>query len=255
MNIFKQLVKSIYSPKTIAMFRLQGIGKTILYVFLLSLIATLPMAFYFGNSLASGLKEFDKTLQNELPNFSIENGTLISEDGKAIEIRKEDFIIIFDPSDTYSDNELNNKENALAFLKNKFVIVSNGISQPFEYKVLNQDLSKQELIEITKQFDSLVPLMLAILFIIMYLVNSFTKFIDITVLALFGIIFKNAFNRKLNFKQIWIVSAYSITMATIFFTLMDAFQAVVPFAFTINWFVHLIILHLVIKEIPAIENR
>ncbi|WP_174881655.1 DUF1189 family protein, partial [Metabacillus niabensis] len=40
MNIFKQLFTSIYSPRTISTFRFQGIGKTILFVFILTLVST-----------------------------------------------------------------------------------------------------------------------------------------------------------------------------------------------------------------------
>ena len=39
MNIFKQLIVSLYSPKDIAKFHQQGIGKTILFVFFLTLIS------------------------------------------------------------------------------------------------------------------------------------------------------------------------------------------------------------------------
>ncbi|MDO7488130.1 DUF1189 family protein [Peribacillus frigoritolerans] len=50
------------------------------------------------------------------------------------------------------------------------------------------------------------------------------------------------------------MSAYSITLATIFFTIMDAFQAMVPFASIISWFVTLMMLYLSIKETSDNKN-
>ncbi|WML30690.1 DUF1189 family protein [Neobacillus sp. OS1-32] len=63
MNIFKQLVKSIYSPKDIALFRLQGIGKTILYVFLLTFISILPSIVFLSSALTSGLSTAKSFIQ------------------------------------------------------------------------------------------------------------------------------------------------------------------------------------------------
>ncbi|MGQ0517969.1 DUF1189 family protein, partial [Bacillus sp. D-CC] len=48
MSIFTQLVKSVYSPKDMALFRFQKIGKTILYIMLLCLITTIPRTFFFN---------------------------------------------------------------------------------------------------------------------------------------------------------------------------------------------------------------
>lgn len=254
MNIFQQLSKSIYSPKSISQFRFQGIGKTILFVFFLSLLATLPIAINFSNGLINGLKGFDQTLENELPDFSIEDGTLISKQNKPIEIRKEEFIIVFDPTGSFNVEAIEKKHNAIGFLQNQFVLSSNGVAQTYEYQLLNMDLTKKEIISYIKQINSLLPIILSLLFISMYLFTSATKFIEITILALFGSALKNSLNRKVNFKQLWVMSAYAITLATIFFTIMEAVDATVPGGFLINWFVHIIVLYLVLKEIPPSKN-
>ncbi|MEH7657359.1 DUF1189 family protein, partial [Bacillus velezensis] len=49
MSIFTQLAKSVYSPKDMALFRFQKIGKTILYIMLLCLITTIPRTFFYGS--------------------------------------------------------------------------------------------------------------------------------------------------------------------------------------------------------------
>ncbi|OAS85061.1 MULTISPECIES: DUF1189 domain-containing protein [Metabacillus] len=250
MNVFKQLYTSIYSPKIISTFRFQGIGKTILFVFILSLISTIPTAFHFTSGLTEGLKGFDQTLRDDLPSFTIKDGQLSADTDKAIEIRKDNFIIILDDTGAFGVDEIENKQNAIGILQDRFVFAANGQAQSYEYNLLNMTISKQDLIDISKQFNQLLPIFISILVVIVYLFSSFVKFIEVTVLAVFGLAFKNSLQRRLNFKQIWVISAYSTTLATIFFIIMDSLQVTVPNGFLLNWFVHLIVLYLVIKEVP-----
>ncbi|MGM7721109.1 DUF1189 domain-containing protein [Metabacillus sp. Hm71] len=254
MNVLKQLLSSLYSPKIISTFRFQGIGKTILYVFILSILSTIPAAYYLSSGLTEGLKGFDQTLKDELPSFSIEDGKLSAEADKPVEIKKEDFIIILDDTATYGEEEIKTKENAIGILHDRFVFAANGQAQSYEYSLLNMSLSKQDLIEISKQFNQLLPIFISILIAGIYLFSSFIKFIEVTILALFGLAFKNSLQRRLNFKQVWVLSAYATTLATVFFFIMDSLQVVVPSGFLLNWFVHLIVLYLVIKEVPATKK-
>ncbi|MBO1512302.1 DUF1189 domain-containing protein [Metabacillus bambusae] len=250
MNVFKQLYTSIYSPKIISTFRFQGIGKTILFVFILSMISTIPTAFHFTSGLTEGLTGFDQTLRDDLPSFTIEDGQLSADSDKAIEIKKENFIIILDDTGAFGVDEIENKQNAIGILQDRFVFAANGQAQSYEYSLLNMTISKQDLIDISKQFNQLLPIFISILVVLVYLFSSFVKFIEVTILAVFGLAFKNSLQRRLNFKQIWVISAYSTTLATIFFVIMDSLQVTVPNGFLLNWFVHLIVLYLVIKEVP-----
>ncbi|MFD2213943.1 DUF1189 domain-containing protein [Metabacillus endolithicus] len=255
MNVFKQLYTSIYSPKTISTFRFQGIGKTILYVFILSLLSTIPTGYHFSTGLSEGIKGFDQTLQNELPDFIIEDGLLSADTEKPIEIKVDDFIIILDESGAFGVEEIEAKQNAIGILSDRFVFSANGQAQSYEYSLLNMSITKQDLTEITSQFNQLLPIVLTILFVVMYLFGAFVKFIEVTFLALLGLAIKNSLQRKLNFKQVWVMAAYSTTLATVFFFIMDSLQVIVPSGFIINWFVHLIVIYLVLKEVPPIKKK
>ncbi|MGM0874278.1 MAG: DUF1189 domain-containing protein [Bacillota bacterium] len=250
MNVLKQLYTSIYSPKLTSTFRFQGIGKTILFVFILSLLSTIPTAYHFTSGLIEGLKGFDQTLRDDLPTFSIEDGKLSAETDKPVEIRQENFIVILDDTGTYGVKEIEAKQNAIGILQDRFVFAINGQAQSYEYSLLNMSLSKEDLIEVSKQFNQLLPIFISILIFVMYLFGSFVKFIEITILALFGLAFKNSLHRRLIFKQVWIISAYATTLATFFFFIMDFLQVTVPSSLLLNWFVHLVVLYLVIKEVP-----
>ncbi|HZH58192.1 MAG TPA: DUF1189 domain-containing protein [Metabacillus sp.] len=255
MNIFKQIYVSIYSPKMISTFRFQGIGKTILYVFILSLLSTLPTAIYFSNSLTEGIVSFDETLSDDLPSFTIENGALSTDSEKPVEIKKGGFFIILDDTGAYGVEEMETKENAIGILSDKFVFAANGQAQTYEYSLLNMSISKEDIMEISSQFNQLLPIFLTILIIVMYLFGAFVKFIEITILALFGLAFKNNLQRKVNFKQLWVIATYATTLATVFFIIMDSLQVIVPSGFLLNWFVHLIVLYLALKEIPTLKKK
>ena len=56
--------------------------------------------------------------------------------------------------------------------------------------------------------------------------------------------------RKLSYKQVWTLTAYSYTIPTIFFMIMDLFKIVVPGSTFIYIAVVLIVLYLTIKEVP-----
>ncbi|MBD1378904.1 DUF1189 domain-containing protein [Metabacillus arenae] len=256
MNILQQFFKSLYSPKTIAMTRFQGIGKTILFVFFLSLLATLPAIFQIGTGLSTGLKGLDQTLKSEVPDFKIENGKLIADSIKEpLEIRKDGFIVLLDPNGTYTLKEVENKQNAIAFLKDEFVFASYGQSQIYEYSLLSDlTITKENIIDYLAQINGILPIIIVVISFFMYIASSAFKFIEIFMLAFIGLVIKNLLQKKGNFKQIWTIAAYSVTLATFFFTIMESIGANVPSALFVNWFVHFMMVYLAINEIPSTKK-
>ncbi|OLN23371.1 hypothetical protein BTO30_05250 [Domibacillus antri] len=67
MSIFKQFIKSLFSPKHIAAFRMQGIGKTINYLFFLALLMCVPMIVYMFLYVISGSESAKGIVEAELP--------------------------------------------------------------------------------------------------------------------------------------------------------------------------------------------
>jgi maltodextrin utilization protein YvdJ len=255
MNVFKQLLKSCYSPKDISMFRFQGIGKTILYVFLLTLISILPSIYYFSTAITEGVSSAKETVKQEFPDFVIKNGQLKSDMKEPLTINQNGFVIIFDSSGKANVDDLKNIANGVGFLKNDLVFVAGGQTQSYSYSMA-QDLSvnKTELMDLIDNIDSSLIIFLPILFIVIYIFSSGIKFIEISILALFGLLLKNMSERKLEYRHLWRMSAYSVTLPTLFFMIMDALKTVVPAGFLIHWFVAFIVLFLAIKEIPQMKK-
>ncbi|WP_423799106.1 DUF1189 domain-containing protein [Neobacillus sp. SAB-20_R2A] len=251
MNIFKQLFKSIYSPKDIALFRFQGIGKTILFVFLLTFISVLPSIVYFSTALTTGLDSAKTFLEKEAPDFTIKNGQLEADTKVPVTINKDNFTIILDPTGAVSSQDAADQGNTFALLKDEFVMTAGGQSDTYPYSMMEGlKLSKNDLVDFINSISGLKGIIIPIVSLFIYLFSSAASFIEVSVLALIGLVLKNLAGRKLTYRHLWRMAAYSETLPTLFFTIMAALKTAVPNSFWINWFVVIIVLYLAINEIP-----
>ncbi|KAB2338531.1 DUF1189 domain-containing protein [Cytobacillus depressus] len=251
MNIFKQLGKSLYSPKDIATFRFQGIGKTILYVFFLTLISLLPSFYYLSSGLINGINEVRDSIKNELPPFQIENGELQSEHEAPIILNKGKFTIIFDSTGTYDTDLLKNSDKTIAILKHDAYFIAGGQVQSLPYTMFSTiPLTNEDLLDLLATVDSSFAVIIPLMAVVIFIFASGMKFIEVSILALLGLFLKKILHRNLHYRHTWRLAAYSVTLPTIFFTIMDCLQTTVPNGVLINWFVANILLFLTIKEIP-----
>lgn len=252
MNIFKQLSVSIYSPKAIASFRMQGIGKSILYVFLLSLLSAIPIIVNFSIAITQSIQSVSLTIDREFPPFVIKNGQLNSEENEPITTEKDGMSIYFDSSGTLTSSDLDSSEDSIAFLKDEFIITSAsaGTSQEFSYSMLNNmELTKETLVELLETTDRLLPFLSIIPILLVFLFASLMKFIEVSILALMGSLVSTINGKALPYRPLWNMAVYSATISTLFFMVMDLLQTAVPGGFMLNWFVSLVILYLALKEL------
>jgi hypothetical protein len=251
MNIFKQFYKSIYSPKDIALFRFQGIGKTILYVFLLTLLSILPSVYFLSTAISSGIDTASSIIKDDLPSFSIHNGQLNTKTNVPITIDKENFTIVLDPTGAVTERKLDIPDDGFALLKNEFILVAGGKTETYPYSMLNTiKISNQNMLDFLDTLNGMKVIIIPVISLFIYLVSGASNFIEISVLALFGLGLKNLTGRKLNYRQLWRMAAYSETLPTLFFTIMATIKTDVPNSFIINWFVAILVLLLAINETP-----
>lgn len=252
MNVFKQLIVSLYSPKDISTFRQQRKWKTFFYVLILTLLSIIPSIYHFNTSLVNGIDTIKETMQKELPSFTIEKGELFSEETVPITINKNDFTIIFDSTGTINQADINRANDTIFILKNELAYSASGVSQSMPYSMFeDMTITKDDLSSMLTSVDSILPITIPIVSLIIFLFSSIMKFVEVSILALIGLALKNILNKANSYGQLWRMSAYSVTLPTIFFTIMDALKTVVPNEFFIHWLVAVIMLLLTIKEIPS----
>lgn len=127
-----------------------------------------------------------------------------------------------------------------------------GQSQSMPYNMLgNATITKEDVLALIESTNSILPFFIPITCTMIYLFSAVGKFIEISILALIGLLLKNILRKTLTYGQLWKLSAYSVTLPTIFFMIMDALKTVVPSGFFIYWFVSIIILVLTLKEVQT----
>ncbi|EUJ17832.1 DUF1189 domain-containing protein [Listeria aquatica] len=257
MNIFKRFWRSIYSPKDIATFRKDKISKSITYLIVLGFLAFLPLAYYTTTTTQNVLKLSKESLQNQIPDFNVQDGKLVTKDQTAdnlpISIDEGSLHIYYDASGTLDKDDIDNKigsyESAFAFLSNGVYITAGGFSQSFSYKTLGIS-DKDDLLEmyasVTDVTKYVIPLILLVLFIIMLGM----LFFRVAIYGLFGYILTGFGRGGVSYRENWMIATYGITLATVFSMVMEWLQIQVPFGMEINMAVSLIVIFLAIRTIP-----
>jgi len=206
--------------------------------------------------MVAGLDTITETIQDELPPFTIENGELLSDEPVPITINKSDFTFIFDSTGTLDQTAIDRADNTIFFLKDELVYSASGVSQSMPYSMLgNITITKDDLSELLTSVDSILPIMIPVTAAVVYIFSAVMKFIEISIMALFGLALKNIIGKKVSYGHLWRMSAYSVTLPTLFFTIMEALKTIVPSGFFIHWFVALIMLFLALKEIPSEKSE
>ncbi|MCF6408493.1 DUF1189 domain-containing protein [Pseudalkalibacillus salsuginis] len=251
MNIFKQFVMSLYSPKTIAMFRFQKIGKTIGYVFVMMLISFIFIGINIAVSITNAVNEFDNALKEDIPNFQFQNGELNSDISEPIIRQDGNQTIIFDTTGTITRDDLDQYSDAIAVLDDRLIVVTAGSADSFDYGMMRDvNFQKSDIVNFLNSANTLLPLIISVIILISYIFMTALKFIGITILALIGLIVKNIMKRKISYGQLWILSAYSVTLPTLFFAIIDALRITIPGQFFLYWAVAIFFLSQVIKFVP-----
>ncbi|MBU9722448.1 MULTISPECIES: DUF1189 domain-containing protein [Bacillaceae] len=249
MNIIQQFIKSLYSPETIAKFRMQKIGKTILYVFFLMFLVTIPPAIVLGSGISSIYDKAETHLVNTFPDFTIENGVLHADIDEPIIVEDDGEYIIFDPNGELRIDEINDYGNAFALLEREVAFVSGGIHEGISYQDFGITIAKPELVELVENLGGILPLIIGLLIFFIYVFTTGMKFVGIFALSLIGLFLSKRNAPQLSYKNLWVISAYTVTMPTVLFAIIDILQISIPFSFTIYWVIAIMMLYFVFGHI------
>ncbi|WP_181186228.1 DUF1189 domain-containing protein [Alkalicoccus urumqiensis] len=249
MSIFQQLIKSIYSPETIAKFRMAKIGRTIGYVFLLMLIASIPMIISISMFM-SGLFQAGDQYLDDLPDFSIENGTLQSDEDAPVIDDDDDMTVIFDSTGELQVEDLEEYGNLVALLERELVFVAGANADVIAYQDFGIDFSKSDLTGFYSTLSDLSFLIIGLVIVVVYLFNTGLKFIGIFTLSLIALAMKSSQAPQLKYRHCWVLAAYTVTLPTLLFALLEALGILIPFQFVIYWVIAAVMMNLVLRHVP-----
>lgn len=254
MNIFQQFFKSLYSPATIAKFRMAKIGRTILYVFLLMLIASIPMLVSLTVSMNALFQAGDRYIE-EMPEFTVTDGTLESDMDEPFINDEEDMTLIFDSTGELSASDVEGYGNVVALLEREMIFVTGGAADRISYQEFGVNVSKQEIENFYNTLDDLSFLIIAIVLAGFYLFNTALKFIGIFALSVIALLLKRKTADHLTYKHLWVLSAYAVTLPTILIELLEGSGIFIPFSFVVYWIIAVVMMNLVLKHVPAPRQR
>ncbi|KIL46005.1 DUF1189 domain-containing protein [Jeotgalibacillus campisalis] len=251
MNIFKQFWKSLYSPKDIARFRFQGIGKTILFLFFLAIISLIPVIIQvtqLGNTLFT---QGEQLLQNELPAFEVVNNSLKAANDEPVTVRTADLTIVIDDTGSIEADDLRGNTNTLALLQQEAVFTFGPQIQQYPYSTFTGiKLSTDGLTQLLSSLEGAKGILYFFIFFVMYVISTGFLFIKVLVFSMIGLLFAKILERKLSYRHSFRIAAYSVALPTLFFTVFSLIGSTIPAANLVNWLVTSIMIYLSVKEIP-----
>ncbi|MBM7577601.1 DUF1189 domain-containing protein [Jeotgalibacillus terrae] len=256
MNIFKQLIKSLYSPRDIAKFRFQGIGKTILFVFLLAFLSMIPAVVQVASIGESLFSDGEELLLNELPSFEVVDGELQSESDVTESADSSGITFYVDGSDSLTTEDLLDDEAAVAFLSDRIAVSTGGGVQEYEYSTFEGvNISSEGIASLLSSLEGAKFIIYFFILAFIFILLAGMLFIKATVFGWIGTKFAATLERKLTFRHSFRIAAYSSALPAVFFLITDLAGSLIPFPTLISWFVTGLMLYLSIKEIPKPKKR
>lgn len=229
--------KFIYSIKNIEKYpelAIKSFGEVLLYLIKLLLIFTVIISVAYTVKIATEMNKVVSFMREEVPDFEIKNGVLVSENKEAYikkDITENLNIVILDTSENLDEITINNykdklldNENGIAFLRNKILIKTNVTNGVMEYN--NSEMSQAgEISNITKS-DLLSyftgkkaiivnAFMFITIFVYMFMLYSVEAFLNVVLLTVLGYISTIFMRMRIRLNALCKIAIHSLTLPII----------------------------------------
>ena len=235
-------------------FLVQGLGKSILYLFLVTLIFSTITNINVIAKFNSEISIIQATFIHSAPNFELKNGLLSVDSDEPIYYKHDGEQLIVDTSgktnksllDSYSDGIYINSDE-ITIRQNYSTIQTLQFTDFSEFDLTNKTL--QSSLSILK---SIFPIILLILDpILSFLVNLISGFL---ILGPLSLNISSIMGVKLKYSKACILSFYAMTLPLLLESLLEISGIDLPVFFVIFYIVALIYCGLAIKKIKNIDK-
>lgn len=235
MNVFCELVHSIYDCKSYETFFKDRKRKTFLFGFLLVVIyflLTMIVPFVRFQMSTGGIV---KIVDEVVPDFAIADGRLDVEE--QFEFAEGDTYFFVDTKDEAMTEEmilenLRRYGTVLIADSENLIVKSNGQVQTLQIADLDIEITKSEIITMFRPF---VNLAIGIILVIVFLFMQATFFFGVIFVALFGMIVASCMQTKLTFGELYKLGIYTRTTPL----LIKALLSFLPFGLPFFWIISL----------------
>lgn len=225
-GFFKQVGNSMMSFESYEYFNKKKLGKSFLYMFLISLIfggLLLGKILYEYNT---SINLFTRDFDQKVPQFVLANGELHANSDKYMEIRDDSDIIVIDTSngttistlDPYASGVLLTRDNV--YLKKSEFQVTTYSMKDLDGAYLDRNILKSWL-PILKYANIFIGTFFLLFFFVGKIISTFFA-------SLLGLAANEIRRSKLSFGEIYKLTAYMITLPTIAQVILGCFDQSIP---------------------------
>lgn len=259
MNIFKEMVLSVYSYGSYKQFLQNRKGKVFgfgVMFMVIYLAVTLMIPFFFTIFGSNGII---KSIMDNIPNFELKDGILWVED--VVEYDKDGMYIYIDTDPQYvfygaDEMEPYLSEYTVAVLMDseKAIVKSNGETYEISYSYLQRTLEledrfdREDLMELMSVLWPAFYIGFVIGMFLDYIFGTALYFLGALIVALLGMIVASALQYQLTFGQLYILAVYSRTLPLIIKAVVTFLPFGIPFFWVINFGLSVLILFLAIRK-------
>ncbi|MBQ8596649.1 MAG: DUF1189 domain-containing protein [Lachnospiraceae bacterium] len=249
MNVFKEIIYSIYNYKYYPNFLKNKGGKVFGVGVLLSTLyfiitMLLPVCFFMLGGGFGGLVE-------EIPDFKLEDGILEMEE--SFEFEEAGTLVYIDASPDFVfydmeelEEELDDYYQVILMDSEKIIVKDDGEMQQMPYDALGFDFERDDLMMLAPY----VYIFGLLIMIFVYIWDVAMFFFGVIFVALIGMIIASSMDKKLTFGQLYKLGVYSRTVPLLIKALVSFLPFSIPMFWVFNFGISAVILIFAIKNIP-----
>lgn len=235
-------------------FLVQGLGKSILYIFLVTLMFSTITNFKTIDTINTDISYFQDALVNVIPSFEFENGELSVDSSEPVYYKHNGEILIIDTVNKTNVSALDSYSNGiyinsseLIYRQNYTTIFSAAFSDYSDLTLTNKSLEKLLLL-----FKIVFPVVLFICTpIVSFIINLAAGFIVIGPLSLF---ISSLMELKINYYRACTLSFYAMTFPLLLEALLNISGIEIDNFYVLFYVLSLIYCSLALKEIKNIDK-
>lgn len=227
---FVRLKKAIFNFDEYKIFSEEKLSKTIKYLLKLVLIFTIVIAASLTWKIVDEMNKAIVDFRNESPEFSFQDNTLVIQ-GETKRIVKGDesgyfgFIVDSETDNLKDVEETNNYQRVVSILKDKIVIKDvEGIESSITYEQLSKtydltNINKASILLLLSGNDmvKIYAIFAVTAFIYLYIIYLIQFLLDILLLSVVGYLLSKIIGIKFEYKSIFNMSAYALTLPIILY--------------------------------------
>lgn len=232
MGFIKKFKNSLYNFSSYNVFLKQSLGKSVVYLLLLTLVLSFFGIIATSIKIHSGVTEFTTFINDELPNFEFKNGEFSCDGTMPIIYDEDGTVLIIDTSESANKNVLKDyKSSTQAFLitKNELYQQTAGSIKTTDLKDLKGlSFNKNSITDKIPSWEVILILVVAICIPIgSFIGNLFVAYI---VIGLGGLIISSILHKELKYSEVVRLGIYSLTIPLIINTLWNIIGISFPFS-------------------------